>query len=587
MTIHTTVHSVSALYHYLHPITLSVIITLFQILYYSFIVNVLTPSILNFVLHNFFVFDSIFLLLRTLKKQQSAASSQSMQEGRAFEQRLRIIIEQKLCKKKFQLITDTVDAADVSAVAVVAEIVATDAGGKKVKPTKKMLEQQREEKEIEEKKRLEEQQEREESSSELRREVTALTAEIFKYLACTIAPLRPVALSALLCLTRAAVSTPNTDVQCKAAISLAVQTAFKEFSSKKNSRLAPKIFEELIQRYPDFCVASFLDDLVSSCASAKSSFLRAECCRLLSEILKRQKSLQTGTLDLVDSSIINIVTSLGGAITINFSVASEKEEVVEKEEKVGKKGKKNKKDDVATIVEKNIPMDGLKDGNSKMVAGNVEKEKETRAKRLKPLLLCAKELASLLKSQRGKTSKNQEDAVKALLTIMQSEGVRSSSSSSTAVQRLTEQVVQLLTVATGEDNKSKKEKAESATAASSLMIKANEGGKKVEKREEKKEEKKARKEPKEDKMVTSSGQVEQEDGDDALPIGEYVLVGAKGPNFKKKKGDKKESEEDRQVILDAAEKQLIKKMHEEKRTRADNEEANKEVEVEKKRKWHE
>ena len=34
--IHTTVNSVSALYHYLRPITLSVIITLFQILYYSF-----------------------------------------------------------------------------------------------------------------------------------------------------------------------------------------------------------------------------------------------------------------------------------------------------------------------------------------------------------------------------------------------------------------------------------------------------------------------------------------------------------------------------------------------------------------------
>ena len=583
MIIHTTVNSVSAPYHYLHPITLSVIITLFQILYYSFIVNVLTPSMFNFVLHNFFVFDSIFLLLRTLKKQQSAASSQSMQEGRVFEQRLRIIIEQKLCKKKFQLITNITDSADVSATAVVpvTEIVTTDPGGKKVKQTKKMLEQVREEKEREDKKKLEEQLELEESSSELRQEIIALTTEIFRYLACTIAPLRPVALSALLCITRAAVSTPNTDVQCKTVISSALQAAFREFSAKKNSRLAPKIFEELIQRYPDFCVASFLDDLVSSCASAKSSFLRAECCRLLGEILKRQKSLQSGTLDLLDSSIINIVTSLGGAISINFSPASlvEKEEVIEKEEKTSKKGKKNKKDDVAAVAEKNIPMNEVKDGSNKIVAGNAEKEKETRAKRLKPLLLCAKELASLLKAQRGTSDKNQEQAVKALLTIMQSEGVRSGGSSSTAVQRLTEQVIQLLTVTSGEDNKPKKKKAEIVPAASSIVIKANEG--------ERKEEKKARKEAQENKMVSSSGQAEQEDGDDALPVGEYVAVGAKGPNFKKKKGDKKESEEDRQVILDAAEKQLIKRMHEDKRMRADNEEANGEVEVEKKRKWHE
>ena len=542
----------------------------------------LTFPLLNCLSFHFIFFS--FSVLRTLKKLQSAASTQIMQEGRAFEQRLRIIIEQKLCKKKFQLIAGSVDIGTVVAVAAIDEAV-NDTGAKKGKQTKKMLEQQMEEKAEEDRKILEEQQEREESSAEMRQEITALTTEIFKYLSSAIAPLRPVALSALLCITRAAVSTPNTDTHCKTAISTAVQSAFLDFSSKKNSRLAPKIFEELIQRYPDFCVASFLNDLISSCSTAKSSFLRAECCRFLGEILKRHKSLQAGTLELLDSSLTNIVTSLGGAISYNFSSASlvEKDEVVEKQEKSGKNGKKSKKEIPVVVLDKIVSNEESQGDSNKVIIGSTEKEKEIRAKRLKPLLLCAKEMASLLKIQREKSSKSKGEAVKSLLAVMQSENV--SGSSSPAIQRLIDQIVQLLTTPKetgggGEENKAKKEKsANVSSTVPSVVNKINDGAKK--------EEKKARKEAREDKMVTSAGQTEQEEDDDALPVGEYVLAGAKGPNFKKKKGDKKESKQDQQEILDIAEKQLVKRMHEDKRQRASEEEAGREVEVEKKRKWHE
>jgi hypothetical protein len=96
--------------------------------------------------------------------------------------------------------------------------------------------------------------------------------------------------------SRAAVCTPHTDIHCKNLISEALKSAFNQFISKKNSRIAPKIFSELIQRFTDFSVFSFFKDLVLSCGSAKTSFLKAECCRFLGEVLKRHKSLNTESI---------------------------------------------------------------------------------------------------------------------------------------------------------------------------------------------------------------------------------------------------------------------------------------------------
>ena len=79
-----------------------------------------------------------------------------MQEGRAFEQRLRIIIEQKLCKKKFQLIADSDDVSVVPAAAVAVIATTADAEVKKVKKTKKMVEEEQRKKEEEDETALEE-----------------------------------------------------------------------------------------------------------------------------------------------------------------------------------------------------------------------------------------------------------------------------------------------------------------------------------------------------------------------------------------------------------------------------------------------
>ena len=517
-----------------------------------------------------------------------------MQEGRAFEQRLRIIIEQKLCKKKFQLIADSDDVSVVPAAAVAVIAATADAEVKKVKKTKKMVEEEQRKKEEEDERALEEIELRKASSSEMRQEVTTLTAEIFKGLTSAVAPLRPVALSALLCITRAAVSTPNTDAQCRAVMSSSLQAAFVDFSTKKNCRLNPKIFDELIQRFPDFCISSFLVHLIPSCENAKSSFLRAECCRFLGEILKRHKSLQKSSLEVLSSSLKSIVTTLGGALTFNFSSPS----IIEADG--GSTGSNNKKEEKnkikAAAAMLTVPSED-KDSSTRGASSkeiSAEKEKETRAKRLKPLLMCTKELAGLFKSQslsQSLANKDQEDALKALIAVMQSESISGSTTSSPAVVRLVEQVLQILkTVGAASSVSSKaegvkgKEMKPLNTAVSVVENKSN-----IKRKDEKKEAKKVKREVSEDKMVLSANEREQEESDDALPVGEYVEVGAKGPNFKKKKGGKKEAKEDQQEILDVAEKKLVKKMHEEKRKRAENEDVERDgvVEVEKKRKWHE
>jgi hypothetical protein len=456
---------------------------------------------------------------------------------------------------------------------------------KKVKQTKKQIEQQAETERAAEEEKKREQEEREVSSVEMREEVSALTAVIFKYLASTVPALRPVALSALLCITRAAVSTPHTDQHCRSSISSSLQTAFREFTSKKNSRLNPKIFEELIQRFPDFCVGSFLPDLISSCEGAKTSFLRSECCRFLGDILKRHKSLQPVTAEVLDLSLMSIATTLGGALSFNFSSSAvkdkEQEEAADKPEK-SKKNKKSKKGEAGAADEGKIVPEAAAASSSKASTGvEKEKDKETRAKRLKPLLLCAKELANLLKTAPRTTGGGKEEsranALRSLLSCMRSEGVRSSSNSP-AVVRMVDQVVHLLTASSG---------VAVAGTAVDKKVASTTGEKTVKDTNTKASEKKQKREARDDKMVMAEGQAEQEDDDEEFPVGEYVEAGAKGPKFKSKKGTKKEAEADKQEILDVAEKQLIRRMNDDKRQRVETEESERDVEVQKKRKWHE
>ena len=503
-----------------------------------------------------------------------------------------------MCKKKFQLIADNdIDASETETTSTAAAV--TEVSVKKGKQTKKQVEQQQQEAAAAETAKQQVEEDREVSATEMRAEVATLIVEIFKGLSSPVIALRPVALSALLCITRAAVSTANTDPDCRATIASSLRAALVEFVSKKNSRLAPKIFEELVSRYPEFCVLSFLPDLISSCESAKSAFLRAECCRFLTCILKRHKSLQGKALEAMDASLKNMVRTLGRALCSNCSSSSSSLALLEDAEKVEKadKNKKNKKSkkeaaaaaDATAVTEIDSGSNIATEGKGK------EKGKETRAKRLKPLLLCTKELAHLLKlgvagEVPGKAGGVNSQALAALLVVMRSEGL-TDSSNNPAIVRMVDQVVTLInsTGASSSGNSSSsngsavevksvtKEKAATGAPAAAAVVKVS------------KKEKKQKKE-KDDGMVMGEGEAEEEDvyDDDALPIGEYVEAGAAGPKFKKKKGSKVvEAKEDRQETLDIAEKQVLKRMHADKRYRDEAEDVQTREDVGQKKKWHE
>ena len=463
---------------------------------------------------------------------------------------------------------------------------------KKGKVIKKQLEQQQQVLAAVEAAKQLEIENREVSAAEMRAEVAALIAEIFKGLSSPVMALRPVALSALLCITRAAVSTANTDPNCRATISSSLQAALVEFASKKNSRLAPKIFEELVQRYPEFCVLSFLPDLISSCESAKSSFLRAECCRFLTCILKRHKSLQGKSLEVMDASLKNMVRTLGRALSSNCASSStltalqtkgEKEDAKTEKTDKNKKSKKSKKETAAADVTPEIVA-------TSTAIVTEEKEKETSAKRLKPLLMCTKELAHLLKvgvavEAPGKVGGVNTQALTSLLAIMRSDSLKDSSNNP-AIVRMVDQVVTLLnsTSSSSSSAADAKNAQKEKTTAVVASIPVATAVVKVSKKE------KNQKKDRDGVMVMAEGQAEEEDvdDDDALPIGEFVEPGATGPKFKKKKGNKVvEAKEDKQETLDIAEKQVLKRMHADKRYRDETEEVQTREVVGQKKKWHE
>jgi hypothetical protein len=140
--------------------------------------------------------------------------------------------------------------------------------------------------------------------------------------------LRQTAVSAALALTRAVISHTIEEIIATAATtnaqdSAAVQRgltdfylkAFEDFVSRKSSRVPVKLFDELISRYPDYGCFSLIRKIVSGCASAKTLFLRTECCRLLAAILQRYKSLSKQTAAFVISSCGAALASVGTALS--------------------------------------------------------------------------------------------------------------------------------------------------------------------------------------------------------------------------------------------------------------------------------
>jgi hypothetical protein len=143
---------------------------------------------------------------------------------------------------------------------------------------------------------------------------------------------RQLAVAAVITLTRAVapVSTSSevtsasiSSVLARSALDSLFVSSFDQFLSKKTCRIPIKIFDEVFTRFSDYSCTVLLKSLVGGITSAKTLYLRSECCRILSGLIQRFKSLSKPSSALI---INNFSLSLGNiSQTLQQSVNSSNE----------------------------------------------------------------------------------------------------------------------------------------------------------------------------------------------------------------------------------------------------------------------
>jgi hypothetical protein len=197
-------------------------------------------------------------LLVCVRRLQSGLA-QNLQEGQAFEERLRSFIETRLAKKHFVLLAE----GDVEVEEGVVQLVLRVCDGLKIDLT------------------------------------------------CSSMPMRRMAQAVLLCVTRACAGSDVPAAQT--VLAECVKSLLSLYFSKKNARLSSALFDEFVTRYPDFTVMHLMPLFVSAPAAedTKGAFLRTEGVRYLSSTLRRFVSLSEASKAQVGSSVTAICVALG------------------------------------------------------------------------------------------------------------------------------------------------------------------------------------------------------------------------------------------------------------------------------------
>ena len=104
--------------------------------------------------------------------------------------------------------------------------------------------------------------------------------------------LRQLSATIILSVTRSIVSSscPDSYKPLKITLSKLLQDAFDECLDKKNSRISLKFFEDCLERSTEFTTRALLSRLVRGTIDGKTPYLRSECCKIVSVILKKKES---------------------------------------------------------------------------------------------------------------------------------------------------------------------------------------------------------------------------------------------------------------------------------------------------------
>ncbi len=199
-------------------------------------------------------------LLMCARNVQTGLTS-SLAEGRAFESRLRGVIDQRICKKKFAL---------------------SHFGDK----------------------------ETEEGILEM---VNGLCTQLNVDIDSPSPSLRQLAQRTLLSLTRG-VGLGDCDAAKDALGNTHKQLIHKYFYHKK-SRIGAAMFDEAAQRFPDIAVSSYAAECAAGCETASSPFLRAEASRLLLAMVRRFGALNETSKDALKAAAPIAFASLAAAFS--------------------------------------------------------------------------------------------------------------------------------------------------------------------------------------------------------------------------------------------------------------------------------
>ena len=179
--------------------------------------------------------------------------------------------------------------------------------------------------------------------------------------------LRQLSAVVILCIMKSAVSPlcPEFYSPLKDLLSDMLQKVFDECMEKRNNRITLKFFEDCLVRCPEFTIRTLLSRLVRGTVGGKTPYLRSECCRLISMIVKKKESQfeEKNLSDFIIKECFHLAKNIGDALS-----------------------------------------------SSSTETGTSRKDSDNRTKRIKPILLCIKDLSILLKSQKTSKTANKRDS---------------------------------------------------------------------------------------------------------------------------------------------------------------------------------
>lgn len=125
--------------------------------------------------------------------------------------------------------------------------------------------------------------------------------------------LRQVAIACFVCVARSVIAG---HIGGMTALQEIFSSCVSEYFNRKNTRVPVKLVDDMVNRFPDFVVTSSLNVVIeAACEDAKSNFLRAEAFRVLTNILKKFSSLTSECKQAIVSSVSSMVDAVVGVVS--------------------------------------------------------------------------------------------------------------------------------------------------------------------------------------------------------------------------------------------------------------------------------